>query len=180
MRIPPESGFNDHAEATYLRRYTHSPSALRTIFREPISARLKKYDTEFLKTFSNIPEYTIVRSKKKLPEDAHYVVKLTERTYAFTETREAVRFIEHVAELYDALLTSKPVSRRKQVLHAYPISTLLRDLLKLRSAESSEYHYLKRHIPSSHLKFLLELGVLRKVVIDWAWPKKTFVFVPLL
>ena len=173
--------YYSHAEATYLRRYTHNPATLRAIFHEPIAARYAKYDRECLKTFLKIPQYAIVRSKRRIPESARYVIKLTEHTYAVCDNEEATRFVEYIKERYDALLASKSVKRRQQILHAFPVSTILRDVQKLRIAESSEYRYLKTLIPSSHLKLLLECGVAVRITIDWAWPKKSFIFLsPLL
>ncbi len=175
---PPE--FYKHAEATYIRRYTHSPSALRAIFHEPIAARYKKYDQACLATFKQIPEFYVVRSKKEIPSDARYVIQLTKRTYAYTDSKEAKEFIERIIELYDALLATKTPKRRAQLQHAFPVSTLLKDLQKLRNAESAEYSELKKLVPVTHLRVLAEMGVLRVLKVDWAWPKKIFVFMPAL
>ena len=181
MKIPHESAreFYSNNEATYLHRYTHSPSALRAIFHEPIAARYAKYDRACLETF-NIPEYFVVRSKKHVPSDAPYVIQLTKRTYAYAYTRKAYEFIKRVVELYDALLATKTPKRRAQLQHAFPVSTLLKDLQKLRNAQSAEYSELKKVIPVTHLRVLAEMGVLRVLKVDWAWPKKTFVFMPAL
>lgn len=169
-------GYNAHAEATYLRRYTHSPKALRKIFHEPIQARYAKYNMACLATFRRIPDFYIVRSKKHVPGNARYVIQLTKRTYAYTDSEEAKEFIERFVKLYDSYVSSLTPSRRAQIQHAFPASTLLRDLQKLRNATSAEYGMLRRIIPVTHLRLLAKIGVIKILKVDWAWPKKSFVF----
>jgi len=153
------SSFNSYVEATYLKRYTHDFSKVKNI---PIHIRIQQYNQQCAETFRAIPHIEIVSSKDNIPENST-VIHISNRRYAIVSDDTAYLFILKFIATYEIFLKTKTPERQQQIRHAYPVTTLLKDLQKIRASNTAIYSELKKIIPSSHLKLLIEMNVLRRI-----------------
>lgn len=179
-------------------RWTHTPTAIRSLTHTEPSHRVKLYAEECMKTFREIPEFTVfsaseyakilgvshVTAKKRLLKECetnNYLIQISPKHFVRCNDLRALLFVNEVMHLFNK--HAKPDKRYpniRVVAGSYTISNVLKKLKELREfAHENRYAFysdITKVVPVKLLSWLQSVGIIRKINLDFMFTRKSILY----